>query len=567
MAESVAGDVGSLDGVDELTAHVRRLVTDGHWIGRIVLSRNVAKKIRRQPLRSFGDFRRIECQLLRVPLEQGDDAIRDPAGMRQIERDIEVGHEGRNVSWRIALVVLTIVAAILRIPSLFRPMGSDEAATFLYYASHPLSVAVTIYGSPNNHILHSVLMHFSYLLFGRAEWALRLPAFLAGVALVPLTYLASRAVADRGALLAASLAASAPVLIDYSTDARGYTLLCCFVLICVAAIASGGARTFAASGALGFYTIPVMLYPFVMLVIWGRTKALRGAIAAIVIAAALYAPALIISGMASLTSNPYVRPLPMGVFLRNVPSYVLTVAAHLFVGIPIVIQVLIAIGFVIGVRRQPMWIGFFAVIVLVALQRVLPFPRVWLPFLLLAFITAATAWPWSRSEPAVAAAVILALGLTGFTTERIRETGELRAVREITRELNVRAQKGDPVLALQPSEMPIAFYCPKVEVLNPDLNGPRLFVVENRDFGQTLPRTLAFFKVDPRRYSIRRLRDFGSSALYELRRGGQVFPSAFFLRSGEKIYEREKKGRRKDLTPITHRSPRSYSGFFFPISH
>jgi hypothetical protein len=316
--------------------------------------------------------------------------------------------------------------------------------------------------------------------------------------------------------LAASLAASAPVLIDYSTDARGYTLLCCFVLICVAAIARGAERTFAASAALGFYTVPVMLYPFVMLVIWGKRKALRAAVASLVIALALYVPALIVSGISALTANPYVRPMPIGIFFRNFPAYAAAVVSHLFVGIPLVIQLLIAIGFLIGIRRQPMWIGFLPVIALVAVQRVLPFPRIWLPFLLLAFITAASAWAWPQSEPIVAAAVVIALALTGFTTARLRETGELRAVREISRELNLRAQKGDPVLALQPSEMPIAFYCKKVEVLNPDVTRPRLFVVENRDYGQTLPRTLAFFKIDPRRYSIRRLRDFGSSALYEL---------------------------------------------------
>ena len=154
----------------------------------------------------------------------------------------------------------------------------------------------------------------------------------------------------------------------------------------------------------------------------------------------------------------------------------------------------------------------------IAIQRVLPFPRVWLPFLLLAFITAAAAWPWERSEPAVAAAVLIALAISGFTTGRLRETGELRAVREVARELNLRAKPGDPVLALPPSEMPIAFYCHRVEVLRPDGTRPRLFAVENRDYGQSLARTLAFFKLDPRQFAIRKVRDFGSSALYELRR-------------------------------------------------
>src|SRR5213593_3439850 len=190
-------------------------------------------------------------------------------------------------------------------------MGSDESATFIYYASHPLPVAVTIYGSPNNHILHTALMHLSYRMFGSAEWALRLPAFLAGVAIVPLTYVAARSIGNRGALLAAAFSASAPVLIDYSTDARGYTMLCCFVLICAAAMAEiirSGSRSaawvFAISAALGFYTVPVMLYPFVMLVVWGRRKALPAAIVAILVAVALYLPVLLISGLSSITSNP-----------------------------------------------------------------------------------------------------------------------------------------------------------------------------------------------------------------------------------------------------------------------
>jgi len=423
-----------------------------------------------------------------------------------------------------ALVLLTLVAALLRIPLLTRPMGADESASFLYYASHPLPVSLTIYGSPNNHILHSVLMRLSFLLFGREEWALRLPAFLAGVALVPLTYLAARALSERGALIAAAFSAAAPVLIDYSTDARGYTLLCCFVLLCTVAMARSQVVPFAISAALGFYTIPVMLYPFILLVIAFGVRRLAAAFKAvgltIVLTILLYLPAVIVSGMSMLTSNPYVRPVPN--FLHNVPAYLNEVRIHLFVGIPLAVQIGLAIGFAIALRQRTMatlWIGIFAVLALVAAQRVLPFPRVWLPFLILLFITAAASWAWDeRGEAAVAAALVIALAITGMATPRVRETGELRAVREITRTLNRAARPGDPVLALPPSEMPLAFYCTGVEVLHPDLRRPRLFAIENRDYGQSLAKTLAFFGIDPRTVAIRKLRDFGSSALYEIRR-------------------------------------------------
>ena len=64
----------------------------------------------------------------------------------------------------------------------------------------------------------------------------------------------------------------------------------------------------------------------------------------------------------------------------------------------------------------------------------------------------------------------------------------------------------------------IAFYCQRVEVFHPDVNRGRLFAIENRDYRQSLETTLRFFKIDPKRYTIRKVRDFGSSALYELRR-------------------------------------------------
>ena len=425
---------------------------------------------------------------------------------------------------KIALIVLTLAAAIVRLPMLVsRPMGTDESASFIYYAAQPLWVPITIYGSPNNHILHSVLMHIAWTLFGSAEWALRLPAFIGGIAIIPLTYIAARALGDRGALLAASLSAAAPALADYSTNARGYTLLCCFVLICTIAMArilrdGKGEILFAVSAALGFYTVPVMLYPFVMLAVWGRRKALRAVIAAIGLTLLLYAPVLLVSGIGSLTSNPYVHPFPLAIFFRSLPSYAAAVWSSWFAGIPLIVQILIAAGFVIGVRKHPMWIGFIAVIAIVMLQRVLPFPRVWMPFLILMFITAAASWAWSRSEPAVAAAIFIALTITGMNSTGLRETGELRAVREIARELNRRASPGDPLLALPPSDIPLAFYSHRVEVFHPDVNRPRFFAIENRDYRQTLRATLEFFKIDPRRYAIRKVRDFGSSALYELRR-------------------------------------------------
>jgi hypothetical protein len=93
-------------------------------------------------------------------------------------------------------------------------------------------------------------------------------------------------------------------------------------------------------------------------------------------------------------------------------------------------------------------------------------------------------------------------------------------VHAITRELKRRSRPGDVVLALPPSEMPLAFYAPRygvpAEILRPDVRGARrIFVIENRDYGQSLEKTLRYFQLVPR--AVRKDRDFGSAALYEVR--------------------------------------------------
>ena len=169
---------------------------------------------------------------------------------------------------------------------------------------------------------------------------------------------------------------------------------------------------------------------------------------------------------------------------------------------------------------QPILPAIVVIALLLALQRVLPFPRIWLPFLPLIFVIA-TVWPWTpRAELALSIMAAIALSILAIGKPRLRDTGELRAVHPITRELKRRARAGDVVLALPPSEMPLAFYAARdgvpVEILRPNLRrAGRIFVIENRDYGQSLEKTLRYFQVVP--MAVRKDRDFGSAALYEVR--------------------------------------------------
>ena len=412
-----------------------------------------------------------------------------------------------------AIYLLIFIAIGVRLTALTRPFGTDEAATFLFYASKPLKIGMTVYGSPNNHPLHTALMHIAWLIFGDAEWALRLPALLAGVALVPLTWLASRS------LLAAVLVAGAPVLIDYSTDARGYAIVCACALV---VFNTRRPLVFAMATAIGFFTVPVMLYPFVAISVWAlltRRLSAWTVIASLLFTAALYAPMLSVSGLSAITSNAYVRPMPLALFVKALPKYALDVGRVMFDRTLILGIVIVAAA--VARARAAAWAGVGAVLVVLVAQRVLPFPRVWLPFVPLLFILAASWWRWPRFETIAAIVVALTLATLWLVTPRPRDTGELPGVVDIARELKLRVRPGDAVLAGTPSDLPLAFYFAKLavpaDVLNPDVaRANRVFVVCNRAYGMTLPRTLASLRIDLRGFVTRRVDERGAAEIVEM---------------------------------------------------
>ncbi len=90
---------------------------------------------------------------------------------------------------RWALISFIILGLVLRFAFLGRPMGHDETYTYMAFASRGIKTAITDYHLPNNHVLHTILVVISTSLFGNSPEAIRLPAFIAGVLLIPAVYL------------------------------------------------------------------------------------------------------------------------------------------------------------------------------------------------------------------------------------------------------------------------------------------------------------------------------------------------------------------------------------------
>ncbi|MBI2833928.1 MAG: glycosyltransferase family 39 protein [Acidobacteria bacterium] len=173
-------------------------------------------------------------------------------------------------AWRIvvAATMLTIVAAILRLINLDNGLWFDEIATLVEYVRLPLGDILTRFGNINNHPLYTVLAHLSVKSFGESAWSVRLPAFLFGLAGIPMLYGLGAAVASRReALLASALLAVSYHHIWFSQNARGYSALAFWTILSTLCLVRGIERRdrrwwtgYAMATALGVYTHLTMVF-------------------------------------------------------------------------------------------------------------------------------------------------------------------------------------------------------------------------------------------------------------------------------------------------------------------
>ena len=218
----------------------------------------------------------------------------------------------------------------------------DEIKTMTSYATHSLAVAASTYDDTNNHVLHTLLVWVAHQFGGWNRVVLRLPAFLSFCLLLPaLWWFVRREYGPPTALAATALVGASPFFVSYATNARGYTLL---ALLFVTALLCGQAlvwspnrkalwAAWAAAIALGFYTVPVMVFPAVatgawmLLARWRRcgregfrpfaVRTVAWSAVALALAGALYLPAIAAEGARgvqeefAIKSHLTVRPLQL----------------------------------------------------------------------------------------------------------------------------------------------------------------------------------------------------------------------------------------------------------------
>lgn len=384
----------------------------------------------------------------------------------------------------LALAAIVAIAGGLRIAYLFEPAHLDEAYSFLTYASQPLRVGLTGYSLPNNHLFHTLLVHGVWRLLGDELWAIRLPALLAGIALVPAAYAAARLLYDRHAgLWAAALMATSSPLVEYSTNARGYSVATLLLLLSIVAgsrllESPRGARwiLMTLAWALAIYTVPFMAVGVGVVALWllanrhDRRFAARLALACAGVGVAcliLYLPTVGDAGWS------FREPVPEGRF--DVARNVLAQWGERLPAAGRYVLMLAAVAAVVLHRRTashpfPLGLACVPVVALVGLAApVPPFTRVWLFLLPVYLITAASGLGYLArvcglgGQGAVRAAalpLLLALGLA--TTIAIK--GPTYAYdapqgdNEIARFVGSRLQPGERALVGSLTYFPIAYY-------------------------------------------------------------------------------------------------------------
>jgi hypothetical protein len=393
-----------------------------------------------------------------------------------------------------ALFVIIVIGVIVRAYYLSLPIKYDEAFTFLEFAQQPILSGISNYSFPNNHILHTLFVHLSVSLFGLHDWALRLPAFVFGALVIPATYWLGWILSKgEAALVAAALVAGSSKLIEYSVNARGYTLLMLFSIALVAIgfhlIRAATVRAWAAFAvvvSLGFFTIPTMLYVYAAVLLW--VTASRGpdrvtlkcicivSLAAFSITAVLYLPALLHSGPRALLANPYVHPRS----LHEFRSQALTLPSFLWeswtAAVPVPVLIALLIGLTISMFRDRLLIGLLlsfvtAVTALMVLQWVIPPSRVFLFVLPILAICASSGllrllirWRGiSRVALVRIAAIVLAawMGLAVVRTGSVvasTETGSFQDAAEVMEFLNAATSPRDLVLMHCPVDAPFRYY-------------------------------------------------------------------------------------------------------------
>jgi Dolichyl-phosphate-mannose-protein mannosyltransferase len=155
------------------------------------------------------------------------------------------------------------------------PMFIDETFSYVHFVSKGFLTSASYYPGPNNHVFYSELCVFADLFFDNPLLVMRLPTFITGLCLSILFFLVlKKYLGFQIALLATIIFSLSEQTNFYSSQGRGYILVTFFAFLSFYSLAQFifydrkfYLLLFVISSILGFYTLPVFLYPFSSMVV------------------------------------------------------------------------------------------------------------------------------------------------------------------------------------------------------------------------------------------------------------------------------------------------------------
>lgn len=183
---------------------------------------------------------------------------------------------------RVAIVAVTLVAALIRLPTLTtQSFWLDEAYTERLIRMGFGSMLHAIPQTESTPPLYYAAAWVWTRAFGDSEVGLRSLSALAGIVTIPVAYLVAQRLAGRRAgAIAGLLLAVSPLMAWFSQEARAYalaTLLATVTLLCLVGYLQHGRRRWlagwAASAALGLathYFVAFVIAPEVLWLVWRR---------------------------------------------------------------------------------------------------------------------------------------------------------------------------------------------------------------------------------------------------------------------------------------------------------
>lgn len=131
------------------------------------------------------------------------------------------------------LVIAIVLGLGLRLHGINRGLSYDEIVTAINYVEvESMKTTISTCIAFSNHVANAILARLSYLIFGKGEWVLRLPALLLGIASIYFLWIfAKKLFGPKIAIIATMFLAVSPMHVLYSQSCRGYSGLVFFGII------------------------------------------------------------------------------------------------------------------------------------------------------------------------------------------------------------------------------------------------------------------------------------------------------------------------------------------------